>query len=107
MRKLLLGLVFGVGTIALAAQPASAFSGSSVRSPLGAGYRSANNSSISTATTRVTVPEITCAHNDDYEPLVLGVFGLDSANTQTSWAAVYAACNNGSKTYYAGAYTAG
>jgi hypothetical protein len=101
MRKLpvLVGAAVAVVGLLVGANPASA-SVSTVTSALGAGYLSAPADTVKTATVTFKVPNITCAHNDDYEPLFLGVFGLDNSNVLTEAAFMNAACNNGSKVYF-------
>src|SRR4051812_23933556 len=96
-RKAFIGSLVGLALFGMA-NPASAAI-PTTRSALGAGYLSGNNGSIGFAKTRFTVPSITCAHNDDFEVLYLGVFGFDGSQNQTSWAGLFAGCNNGSQTY--------
>src|SRR4051794_3579716 len=64
-----------------------------VRSAYGAGYRSEPAAGVSSARTRFTVPAVTCATDQTFEALHIGVFGYDGAGTSTSYAELFINCN--------------
>src|SRR5436190_23680162 len=101
VRKLVFASVIGLALLGLA-DPATAVV-PTVASAAGAGYRVTPDGGVATASTRFVVPEISCAHDNDFEVLYLGVFGLKGDNsTAVHYAEVFAACNNSSTPNYFG-----
>jgi len=102
MRGLRLILVAAIAVVGLfvAGDPASAAITTNT-SALGAGYKSEPPGGVTSASVKLQVPDITCAANDPFEGLLLGVFALNGSNVRTLSAFVQASCVNGSLLYFA------
>src|SRR4051812_25617102 len=102
MRGLRLLVVAAVAVVGLIAgtNPASA-AVTTHTSGEGAGYLSVPAGGVTSATVTFKVPDVTCAHDNDFEALYLGAFALDASKDHTMTAFVQASCNLGSKLYFA------
>jgi hypothetical protein len=96
----LVAAVIVVGAVFLGSTNPASATITTHTSALGAGYKTVPSGGLASATVTFKVPDILCAHNNDYEALNLGLFALNSGVSSTT-SFITVSCNNGVKNYFA------